>query len=59
MECKICRFPAELDDVALGEISSRFVCLRCFHNVAETAKPLSKQLRRLIEEALAEVEEAA
>ena len=59
MECKICRFPAELDDVALGDITSRFVCLRCFHTVAETTKPLSKQLRRLIEEALAEVEEAA
>jgi len=59
MECKICRFPAELDDVALGELSTRFVCLRCFHNVAETGKPPSKQLRRLIEEALAEVEEAA
>jgi hypothetical protein len=59
MECKICRFPAELDDVALGEITTRFVCLRCFHNVAETGKPLSKQLRRLIEEALVGVEEAA
>ena len=59
MECKICHFPAELDDVALGEITTRFVCLRCFHNVAETAKSPSKQLRRMIEEALAEVEEAA
>jgi hypothetical protein len=59
MECKICRFPAELDDVALGDINGRFVCLRCFHHVAETSKPLSKQLRRMIQEALAEMEEAA
>jgi hypothetical protein len=59
MDCKICRFPAELDDVALGDIGSRYVCLRCFHNVAETAKPLPKELRRMIVEALSEVEEAA
>jgi hypothetical protein len=57
--CRMCHFPAELDDVAVGDIAGRFICLRCFHAVAESAKPLPKQLRRMIEEALAGVEEAA
>ena len=57
--CSLCRWPTELDDIALGDVSGRFVCLRCFHNIAESAKPLSKKLRRLIEDALAEVDEPA
>jgi hypothetical protein len=59
MDCTICRFPAELDDVALGDLNTRFICVRCFNRTAESEKPMPKPLRRLFEQALSGIEETA
>ena len=52
--CVICRFDTELDDVATRVRSDRCICLRCYARETDSAKPMSKILRRQIVSALAE-----
>ena len=56
--CRLCHFPAELDDIALRSGGGRYICLRCFARETDAAKPFPKQLRREIERALAGPDEA-
>lgn len=50
--CVICRFAVEEDDVAVHGRS--IVCLRCYARETHTEKPMSKELRRDILDALRE-----
>ena len=52
LTCVICRFETVLDDVIVGTTSGRCVCLRCYCRETESARPMSKQLRRDLEAAL-------
>jgi len=56
--CRLCHFPAEVDDVALRSSSGRWICLRCFVRATDAAKPFPTQLRREVERALAAPDEA-
>jgi hypothetical protein len=48
--CAICHFEVEADDVAVE--GRRVICLGCYQRETHTEKPMSKGLRRDIEEAL-------
>jgi hypothetical protein len=50
--CTICRFPMETDDIAVW--GKHVICLRCYARESGTAKPMSKELRRDILDALSE-----
>ena len=52
--CCLCRFDAELDDVAVLRGATGCVCVRCFARETENVHPMPKALRRDIELALAE-----
>ncbi|HEY7293750.1 MAG TPA: hypothetical protein VH916_01870 [Dehalococcoidia bacterium] len=56
--CTICRFDCPLDDVVLLRASGGCICLRCFLRETGTEKRMSKQLRRQLIAALAELEPA-
>ncbi len=43
--CRICRFDAELDDVAVPGAGPRCICVRCFARETGTAKRMPKGLR--------------
>jgi hypothetical protein len=43
--CLICRFDAELDDVALRRGGPRCICLRCYTRETGTEKRMPKGLR--------------
>jgi hypothetical protein len=53
--CHICRFDTELDDVAISVQGDRCICLRCYARETQTAKPMSKILRRQVISALASI----
>jgi hypothetical protein len=57
--CRLCREQTPLDDVAVGSFQGRFICLRCLAHYAETPRPMPRRLRRLIEDVLAPLDEAA
>ncbi len=44
--CTICRFTAELDDIAVSTAPGRCICLRCFGRETGSARPMPKALRR-------------
>lgn len=46
--CVICRFPVDLDDVALPGRNGRCICLRCYARETGTAHPMPKPLQREI-----------
>lgn len=53
-DCAICKYPMELDDVAVpGENHS--ICLGCYGRETDTAKPMPKHLRKELQTALNEV----
>jgi hypothetical protein len=56
--CTICRFDCPLDDVAVPAHDSRCICLACYGRLTETAKLLSKALRRELIATLAQQEAA-
>jgi hypothetical protein len=43
--CWICRFDAELDDVAVPGDGPRCICIRCFARETGTTKRMPKALR--------------
>ena len=53
LPCIICRFEQELDDVAVLAGGGRCICLRCYARETDTARPMSKELRRQVVAALA------
>jgi hypothetical protein len=52
--CSICRFEAELDDVAVPGGAGRCICLRCFSRETGSARPMAKALRQQLSAALTE-----
>ena len=54
--CSICRSETELEDVVLGGRTGRCVCLRCFDRETDSARLMSKALRRELIAILADVE---
>ena len=55
--CRLCNWTAELDDVALGSPTGRYICLRCFHYFAESMRKTPDKLRRDVEATLQEMED--
>jgi ribosomal protein L40E len=53
--CLICRFDAELDDVAVRGSGPRCICIRCFARETGTAKWMPKSLRSQLHAALAAI----
>ena len=51
--CRICRFAAELDDIALAQADGRCICLRCYARETGTQRPMPKALRRQLTSLLA------
>ena len=51
--CRICRFDAELDDVAVRTAGPHCICIRCFARETGFARPMPKALRRQVIAALA------
>jgi hypothetical protein len=56
--CTICHFETVLDDVVVSTASGQCICLRCFGRETDSARPMSKELRREIIAALAELNAA-
>ena len=56
--CRICRFDTELDDIVLALPSGACVCLRCYGRETRTARAMPRMLRRMVDEALAELDAA-
>ncbi len=54
--CTICRFQAELDDVAVPGSAGRGICLTCFARETGTTKRMPRALRQELSELLAALE---
>ncbi len=50
--CRLCKYPAELDDIALGLAAGRYICLRCYTRELETTLSIPHRLRLDVERAL-------
>ena len=50
--CTVCRFTCEEDDVAVKGFANHCVCLGCYQRLTDTKLPMSKSLRRDVEDAL-------
>ncbi len=57
--CTICRFQAELDDVAVPGTAGRGICLRCFARETGAERRMPWALRRELSELLASLESQA
>ncbi len=57
--CTICRFQAELDDVAVPGTTGRGICLWCFARETGSEKRMPRALRRELSELLATLESQA
>ncbi|MER3419982.1 MAG: hypothetical protein C4290_05425 [Chloroflexota bacterium] len=57
--CTICRFQAELDDVAVPGTAERGICLRCFARTTGSEKRMPRTLRRELGALLAALESQA
>jgi hypothetical protein len=51
--CQMCHFETELDDVAITFRGERCICLRCYGQATDTAKPMARILRHQVIAALA------
>ncbi len=51
--CRLCKYPAEPDDVALGLAAGRYICLRCYTRELGLTRSVPRRLRLEIEDALA------
>ncbi len=58
MTCRLCHFPAELDDLVLVSRDGRAVCLRCYGRVTGSHRPLPAALRRAVIATFAELNAA-
>jgi hypothetical protein len=57
--CTICRFEAELDDVAVPGPIGRGICLRCFAREIGSEKRMPRALRQELTDLLASLESQA
>lgn len=55
MRCYLCHFEVEPDDVAVGSVAGRVICLRCYERETETGHPMPKWLRQQVSGAAGDV----
>jgi hypothetical protein len=53
--CQMCHFETEWDDVAIAFQGDRCICLRCYGQATDTAKPMANGLRHQVIATLAAV----
>jgi hypothetical protein len=56
-ECRLCNSTTELDDIAVGSPTGRYVCLRCFQHHTFSSRPVPTDLREEIEDTLEQLKE--
>ena len=54
MTCRMCRFDAELDDIALRGERGWCICLRCYGRETDSARAMPKPLQQQLSALLAE-----
>jgi hypothetical protein len=56
MNCLICHFDIEIDDLAIHGVGRRCVCLLCYGRVTGSSRPMPKKLQRVVQAALSALE---
>lgn len=54
----LCRYHTELDDVVVPLEGGACICPRCYTRETRTTRPMPRALRRMMDEALAELDAA-
>jgi hypothetical protein len=58
LTCGLCYHHTELDDAVVLMQGGACICLRCYGRETRTARAMPRMLRRMVDEALAELDAA-